>query len=98
MVRVLLLGAAALGVAVLIDRQFGSVFGDIKRYNRIRAMSNEPSVYREGFGALAGMLGTMARAQKGEDAALAPHGAPKDGSVIDVLREDFRRYATIRAM
>lgn len=87
MYRGLIFGAIAFAVAFAAERQVQFVSKDIERYNRIREMSGESSLLKQGFGMLRGMIGNFGGSRRGE--ALG---------VFDALKNDLVRYVRISTM
>jgi hypothetical protein len=87
MVRGLILGALAFGVTFVATKQFAAVSSDIERYNRIRAMSDDLPLFKQGLTMLRGALESFGNS-KGEGAK----------GLIDSLQHDIVRYARISTM
>jgi hypothetical protein len=87
MYRGLILGALAFAAAILAERQFVAVAKDIERYDRIRAMSDDPPLLKQGFGMLRDMIGSFGDSRRGEATGM-----------INALQNDVVRYARISTM
>jgi hypothetical protein len=87
MYRGLILGGLAFAAAVLAERQFAAVSKDIERYDRIRAMSGDLPLLRQGLEMLRGAITSFGSAQRGEAIGL-----------LQSLQQDVIRYARISTM
>ncbi len=107
--RGILLGSAAFGAVFLLERQFGSGFKDISRYNKMREMSGDPPLQSEAFKALGQYIVRTVRQSRGgngdrgarspnEDERRAEPAQNGGGSILDTLLKDVMRYAAIRSM
>lgn len=85
--RGIILGAIAFAAAFFAERQFEVVKKDIERYDRLRAMSGEPPLYKQLGTQLAGMVTTFG-SQRQDEAK----------NLFTSLTGDLVRYARIRAM
>ncbi len=105
--RGILLGTAAFGAVFLLDRQLGSVFKDIRRYDKLRAMSGDSSLLSEGIKQAGGYAMRAVRKNDGatsetlstnDDGESRQLQKSESGSFLDTLLKDMMRYAAIRAM
>jgi len=87
MYRGLIFGALAFGAAFAAERQFDAMSGDLKRYDKMRAMSGDPPLVQQ---LLSGIV-TMATDFAGSKADEA-------GDLFTGLTRDLVRYATMRNM
>jgi hypothetical protein len=87
MYRSLILGALAFAVAVLAERQFSAVAKDIERYDRMRTMSGDPPLLKQGLAVLRDSIGSFGSSQRGEAIGL-----------LEALQRDVVRYARISTM
>ena len=89
MIRGYVLGALGIAIGIVVEAQFFSMLRDIGRYDKLRAMSGDPSLLQ---GITSMVFGTLTQD------TTAPHG----NSVRDALQEtfvgDLIKYARIRAM
>jgi hypothetical protein len=87
MVRGLIFGALAFGVAFAAERQYTGLGKDLARFDKLRAMSGDSPFLKE----LAQMAVT----------AISEFGATRGGGARDLfgsLTSDIVRYATLRRM
>ncbi len=87
MFRGLMFGGIAFAVAFAAERQFQFVSKDIERYNRIRAMSGDPSLVMQGFGLLRDAIVKFGNSRRGQARG-----------VVEALQSDVVRYARISTM
>jgi hypothetical protein len=85
--RGLVLGAAAFAAAIVAERFVASMASDLARYEKMRAMSGEPSIAKTLLAAIGGFVGDRGREQK--DAATG---------ILGALTHDIVRYAKMRGM
>ncbi len=87
MIRGLIVGSLAFAAAFGAERLFASVTKDVARYDAIRAMSDQPPLFRQlltSAGSLLGEYGSSGRA-----------GAT---GIISGLTSDIVRYAKMKGM
>ena len=87
MYRGVIFGGLAFAVAFAAERQWQVVAKDIDRYNRIRAMSGDPSLAMQGLGMLKGRIGALRRSRRDDTARL-----------LSSLQSDLLRYVRISNM
>ena len=87
MVKSLIVGGIAFGAAFFIERQSRVVGKDIARYDRIRAMSGDPPLVRQGFAMLERWCASMRESRRAETA-----------SFLTSLQSDLVRYVRIASM
>ncbi len=87
MYRGLIFGALAFAAAFAAERQFDAMSGDMKRYDKMRAMSGDPPLLQQ---LLSGVV-TMATDFAGSKADEA-------GDLFTGMTRDLVRYATMRNM
>ncbi len=87
MYRGLMFGGIAFLVAVFAERQLGVVTADIERYDRIRAMSGDPPMFKQGLILLRDALGSFGGSARGEATG-----------IIQAIQADVVRYARISTM
>jgi hypothetical protein len=87
MYRGLIIGAFAFAAAILVEKQCVAVSKDIERYDRIRAMSGDPPLLKQGLMMLRDTIGSFGSAQRGEAIGL-----------LESLQHDVVRYARISSM
>ncbi len=87
MYRGLIIGTLAFAAAFAAERQFEAMSGDLKRYDKMRAMSGDPPLVQQ----LLSSLVTMATDFAGSKADEA-------GDIFTGLTKDLVRYATMRNM
>lgn len=87
MYRGLILGGLAFAAVVTAERQFDSLTSDIKRYDRMRAMSGDPPLARQALDLLATYLKSLADARR-----------PAVMEVVGAFQNDLLRYLRMRAM
>lgn len=85
--RGLLIGALAFVAAVVGERLIASAASDLARYEKMRRMSDQPSLGKELLSTIGSFVGNSSREPK--DAATG---------IIGSLTSDIVRYATIRGM
>ena len=85
--RGLLLGALGFAAAVAAERLVASMAADLARYDKMRKMSDQPSLGKELLATIGGVVGDFSRDRK--DAATGLLGS---------LTSDIVRYARIRGM
>ncbi len=98
MVRGLVLGAVAFGAAFMAERQLGTVLKDMKRYDKLRAMSGDEPLYRQGLRQLSSFVVQRAKQRTPDRTGLAPHGGGADSSLLGSLQKDAMRYVVMRSM
>lgn len=87
MYRGLMFGGLAFAAVFVAERQLQAVGKDIDRYNRIRAMSGDPSLAMQGFGMLKELIGSFGESRRGDTA-----------SMLASLQSDLFRYVRISNM
>lgn len=87
MVRGLIFGGLAFAAAFAAERQWRVVAKDVARYDRIRAISGDPSLLRQGFAALKDAIDSFRYARRDETA-----------SALATLQHDLFRYVRIANM
>lgn len=87
MYRGLMFGGIAFVVVFAAERQFQLVSKDIERYNRIRAMSGDPSLAMQGVGLLWDAMKKYVDSRRGQ---------ARD--IVEALQSDVVRYARISTM
>jgi hypothetical protein len=87
MYRGLILGALAFAATVLAERQFVFVKKDIERYDRIRAMSGDAPLLKQGLMMLRDAIGSLGSTQRGGMMGM-----------IESLQNDVVRYARLSTM
>jgi hypothetical protein len=87
MYRGLIFGGIAFMVAVIAERQFVAVTKDMERYDRIRAMSGDPPLLKQGLLMLRDMIGSFGDSRRGEATG-----------IIQAIQNDVVRYARISTM
>ncbi|MDQ2857766.1 MAG: hypothetical protein M3R53_03815 [Candidatus Eremiobacteraeota bacterium] len=109
MIRGILLGTAAFGAVFLLERQLGTVFDDVRRYDKMRAMSGDSPLAIEGLKAVReyvlhradrGVHGakTGPQAAQSKPAPRPPANDGGGGSIFGTVLNDVMRYAAIRSM
>jgi len=109
MIRGILIGTAAFGAAFLLERQLGTVFNDVRRYDKMRAMSGDSSLAVEGLKVARNYVLHRAdrapRGAKNVTPPAEPESAPTSsaqsgggGSIFGTVVSDVMRYAAIRSM
>ncbi len=102
-VRGIVLGSAAFGAAYLFERQFGVVFKDVRRYDRLRKMSGDSPLAVQGVKDLGAALlrsrpGAVPKPRTERARHVTKTGGASDKSLFDAMRSDVKRYLTMRAM
>jgi len=87
MYRGLIFGALAFAAAFAVERQFDAMSGDIKRYDKIRAMSGDRPLVQQLFSSLVTMATDFAGSK-----------ADEAGDLFTGLTRDLVRYAAMRNM
>jgi hypothetical protein len=87
MYRGLIFGGIAFMVAVIAERQFVFVSKDLERYDRIRAMSGDPPLIKQGMLMLRDMIGSFGDSRRSEATG-----------IIQAIQNDVVRYARISTM
>ena len=87
MVRGLIFGSVAFVATVALERQFEVLAKDVIRYDRMRAMSGDPPLWREQLGKLLAYGLAYARSHRGSALGLA-----------EGLQNDLVRYIRISNM
>jgi hypothetical protein len=80
-------GGLAFLAAVFAERQFVAVTKDLERYDRIRAMSGDPPLFKQGLLVLRDMIGSFGSSRRGQATGL-----------IQAIQNDVVRYARISTM
>ena len=83
--RALVLGTLGFIAALGIERLYASLAPDIARYNRMRAMSDQPPILKELLASAGGAIGGSAR-------------AGVTNNFIADIAHDIVRYAKMRGM
>lgn len=97
MIRSLLWGAICFGAGYMAATQLPSLTKDIRRYDRLRAMSDEPPIMGSVVGQLssfAGMATKMLRGGNGD----GKNPLSSLLSLIPGIGADVERYSRIRSM
>ena len=89
MIRGYVLGALGIAMGILIEAQFLSMLKDVARYDKLRAMSGEPSVLQ--------MVATMVFGSLAQDSTAA-HGSSVRNALQETFVGDLIKYAKIKAM
>ena len=87
MYRGLILGGIAFAAAFFAEKQFSAIGKDIDRYDKIRAMSGDLPLYRQGLTMVRDSLGSLRDARRGRAVGL-----------FDAVQHDVLRYARISTM
>ncbi|GAC1304982.1 MAG: hypothetical protein NVSMB21_06090 [Vulcanimicrobiaceae bacterium] len=87
MVKSLIFGGVAFATAYVLERRLHDVGYDIARYNRIRAMSGDPPLLRQGFGMLKHVIASLRDSRRTQTASL-----------VSSLQSDLLRYVRISSM
>ena len=87
MYRGLILGGLAFAAVFFAERQFESVGSDIKRYNRIRAMSGDPPLSQQAIGMIRTFLRSQTKTRR-----------PAVKEFAQAIASDLVRYLRISTM
>jgi hypothetical protein len=87
MVRGIILGGLAFVAVFAAERQYGLVAKDIERYNAMRAMSGDVSLFKQALNSGLELLSSFGSSRRGE--AL---------DFIAAMQQDVMRYARISSM
>lgn len=87
MYRGLILGGLAFVAFFTAERQLAPLGKDIARYNKMREMSGDPPLLRQGLGMLRDVAKSYGGSRRGNALGLA-----------DALKNDLIRYARISTM
>ena len=66
MIKGIIVGFTALGVGIALERYLGADISDLRRYNRLRAMSDEPPLLKSIFAPLGGIAGELGGGLQGD--------------------------------
>jgi hypothetical protein len=89
--RGLVFGAVAFAAAYAIEGAWSKVQPDIKHYDWMRAMSDEPPLVREHISRAVGLAGWLLNTQ-------SPAIAGVTRGLVQSIREDIARYAKLSSM
>ena len=87
MVRGIILGALAFVAVVAAERQFEMLSKDIERYNNMREMSGDSSLFKQALNSGMDLISSFGNSRRGE--AL---------DFLASLQQDAMRYARISSM
>ena len=87
MVRGIILGGLAFLAVFAAEHQFGSMTKDIDRYNKMREMSGDPSLFKQAINAGLDLVSSFSSSRRGE--AL---------DFLQSMQSDVMRYARISSM
>lgn len=85
MIKRIISGAIGFAIGYYIEAQLSAIKSDLARYNKLRAMSDEPPFLREQLMRL-------------RDAGASTLGARARRPLLDFLQRDVVRYARMKAM